>query len=192
KPHPPMWLAGTNPDTFILAGRKGLGMLGFVTGTPEEVAPRIAGYKEAVKHAEPVSGFINDRAAVLIQTYCAESHEDAVQDVTQPLEIVAQLAAELFLPWAEKGRERKAESYKYLTQQPQTRAGADAGSVEQRIRDGVIAVGTPDEIVKLFRRYRDMGVDQMLTWVQFGGLDHAKIMRSMELIGKRVIPELNR
>jgi hypothetical protein len=46
--------------------------------------------------------------------------------------------------------------------------------------------------VKLFRRYRDMGVDQMLTWVQFGGLDHRKIMQSMELIGKYVIPELNR
>ena len=28
KPHPPMWLAGTNPQTFTLAGQKGLGMLG--------------------------------------------------------------------------------------------------------------------------------------------------------------------
>jgi hypothetical protein len=37
-----------------------------------------------------------------------------------------------------------------------------------------------------------MGVDQMLTWVQFGGLEHGKIMKSMQLIGKHVIPELNR
>jgi len=28
KPHPPLWLAGTNPATFSLAGQKGLGMLG--------------------------------------------------------------------------------------------------------------------------------------------------------------------
>ncbi|HLX37947.1 MAG TPA: LLM class flavin-dependent oxidoreductase, partial [Candidatus Binataceae bacterium] len=189
KPHPPMWLAGTNPETFTLAGRKGLGMLGFVTGTPEEVAPRIAGYKEAVKHAEPVADFVNDQSAVLIQTYCAESHAQAVEDVTKPLDIVAQLGAELFLPWAQKGQERKAESYKYLTQQ--ARAGAMAGDVEQRIRDGIIAVGTPSEILKLFRKYREMGVDQMLTWVQFGGLEHSKIMRSMELIGKHVLPELN-
>jgi len=194
KPHPPMWLAGTNPETFNLAGRKGLGMLGFVTGTPEQVAPRIAAYKDAVKHAEPVSGVVNDQSAVLIQTYCAETQEQAVADVTRPLEIVAQLAAELFLPWAEKGRERKAESYRYLTEQQQAaaRAGAATGDVEQRIRDGIIAVGTPAEIVKLFRTYREMGVDQMLTWVQFGGLEHSKIVRSMELIGKHVIPELNR
>ena len=46
--------------------------------------------------------------------------------------------------------------------------------------------------MKLFRTYREMGVDQMLTWVQFGGLEHSKIMRSMELIGKHVITELNR
>jgi alkanesulfonate monooxygenase SsuD/methylene tetrahydromethanopterin reductase-like flavin-dependent oxidoreductase (luciferase family) len=196
KPHPPLWLAGTNPATFNLAGQKGLGMLGFVTGTPEELAPRIAGYKEAVKHAEPVGGFVNDQSAVLIQTYCGETRKQAIEDVTRPLEIVAGLAAELFLPWAEKGRERKADSYKYLTQQPaQARAGAASsvsGDVEQRARDGIIAVGTPDDLIKLFRTYREMGVDQMLTWVQFGGLEHSKIMKSMELIGKHVIPELNR
>jgi len=184
-----MWLAGTNPDTFTLAGQRGLGMLGFVTGTPEEVAPRIAKYKDAVKHANPVSGFVNDQSAVLIQTYCAETHEQAVADVSKPLDVVAQLAADLVLPWAEKGHERKAESYKYLT--AQQRAGAVAGDVEQRIRDGIIAVGTPAEILKLFRTYREMGVDQMLTWVQFGGLEHSKIIRSMELIGKHVLPELN-
>jgi len=165
-------------------------MLGFVTGKPEEVAPRIAKYKEAVKHAQPIADVINDQSAVLIQTYCAETHEQAVADVTKPLDVVAQLGAELFLPWAEKGHERKAESYKYLTQQ--ARAGAMAGDVEQRIRDGIIAVGTPAEILKLFRTYREMGVDQMLTWVQFGGLEHSKITRSMELIGKHVLPELNR
>jgi alkanesulfonate monooxygenase SsuD/methylene tetrahydromethanopterin reductase-like flavin-dependent oxidoreductase (luciferase family) len=137
---------------------------------------------------------VNDQSAVLIQTYCAESHQQAVRDVSEPLEIVAKLAAELFLPWAEKGRERKAESYRYLTeqQQAQARAGAAAGDVEQRIRDGIIAVGTPDELLKLFRTYRDLGVDQMLNWVQFGGLEHSKILRSMELIGSHVIPHLNR
>ena len=108
----------------------------------------------------------------IIQTYCAETHEQAVADVTKPLEIVAQLAVELFLPWSEKGPERKAESNKYLTEQQ--RAGAVAGDVEQRVRDGIIAVGTPAEILKLFSTYREMGVDQMLTWVQFGGLDTAR------------------
>lgn len=190
KPHPPLWLAGTNPATFTLAGERGLGMLGFVTGTPEELAPRIKAYKEAVKDAKPAGAFVNNQSAVLIQTYCAETRDQAIRDVEKPLETVAALAAELFLPWAEKGRERKAESYRYLTEQQ--RAGAVAGDINQRIRDGIIAVGTPDDLIKLFRIYRDIGVDQMLTWVQFGGLEHSKIMRSMELIGKHVIPELRR
>jgi alkanesulfonate monooxygenase SsuD/methylene tetrahydromethanopterin reductase-like flavin-dependent oxidoreductase (luciferase family) len=194
KPHPPMWLAGSNPETFTIAGKRGLGMLGFVTGTPQQLAPRIAAYKEAVKQADPIGEFVNDQSAVLIQTYCAETREEAIKDVAQPMEIVAKLAAELFLPWAEKGRERKAESYRYLTdqQQSQARAGAAFGDIDQRIRDGSVAVGTPDDLLKLFRTYRDMGVDQMLTWVQFGGLEHSKIMRSMEMIGKYVIPELSR
>jgi len=195
KPHPPLWLAGTNPETFTIAGRKGLGMLGFVTGTPEQLAPRIAAYKDAVKHAEPVGAFVNDQSAVLIQAYCAETREQAIEDVTGPLDVAAKIGAELVLPWAQKGSERKAESYKYLLEQ-NTRAGvntnADLPDVAQRAHDGVIAVGTPQDLIKVFRKYQEMGVDQMMTWVQFGGLEHKKIMRSMEMIGKHVLPELNR
>lgn len=195
KPHPPMWLAGTNPQTFETAGQRGLGILGFVTGTPDDVQGRVAGYKNAIKSAKPVGQFVNDNCAVLIQTYCAESRADAYRDVETPMKVVNQLAAELFLPWAERKNEVKAESYKYLTD-PQaaaaTRAGAAPGDVKARAEEGTIAVGTPDDILKLFRVYDAMGVDQMLTWVQFGGLEHSKIMRSMELIGKYVIPELER
>ena len=72
-----------------------------------------------------------------------------------------------------------------------TRAGASVdGGVAGRAADGMIAVGTPDDLIKLFRTYQKIGVDQMLMWVQFGGLEHAKIMQSLEMIGKHVIPEL--
>src|SRR5258707_13564657 len=111
-------------------------MVGFVTDTPQQRAPRIAEYKEAVRHAEPVGAFVNDQAAVLIQAYCAENHEQAVRDVSQPLEIFAKLAAGLFLPWAEKGRGGKAETYKDLAEEQKAaiRAGADASDVGQRNR----------------------------------------------------------
>lgn len=194
KPHPPLWLAGTNPETFVLAGEKGLGMLGFVTGTPEEVAPRISAYKSAVSKAEPVGEFVNDQAAVLIQTYCAETREQAYADVEQAVATVGQLAIDLFLPWAQKPAERSAESYRYLTDAMQEgatqRAGQFFGDLEERAKSGLLAVGTPDDILSLFRTYDEIGVDQMLTWVQWGGLPHDKIMRSLELIGKHVVPEL--
>jgi alkanesulfonate monooxygenase SsuD/methylene tetrahydromethanopterin reductase-like flavin-dependent oxidoreductase (luciferase family) len=194
KPHPPLWLAGTNPDSFGTAGQKGLGILGFVTGKPEDVAQRVRAYKDGIKQAKPLGRFVNDQCSVLIQTYCAPTREQAYADVTTPLETVARLSAKLYLPWAEKAPDQVAESYRYLTARPagDTRAGAATGDVAQRAADGLIAIGTPDDLLKLFRTYRDMGVDQMLMWIQFGGLEHAKIMQSLEMIGKHVIPELQR
>lgn len=189
QPHPPLWLAGTNPDTFAKAGRHGLGMLGFVTATPEEVEPRVEAYKTAVRDAEPLGDFVNDQAAVLLQTYCAPTREEALRDAEPAVERAAQLAAELFLPWAEHRDDPKAQSYKYLTEQ--SRAGAAAPeSVADRAAKGVLAIGSPDDIVETIRRYESMGVDQVMTWVQFGGLPHEQIMQSMRLIGEQVLPKV--
>ena len=39
-------------------------------------------------------------------------------------------------------------------------------------------------------RYEEAGVDQLLCYVQFGDLPHDKVMRSLELLGTKVIPRL--
>jgi hypothetical protein len=40
------------------------------------------------------------------------------------------------------------------------------------------------------QRYADLGVDQLLCYVQFGALPHEAVMRSIELLGTKVIPAL--
>ncbi len=190
KPHPPLWLAGTNPDTFAKAGRHGMGMLGFVTATPEEVEERVAAYKNGIANAEPLGDFVNDQAAVLLQTYCAPTREEALAVAEPAVTRAAELAAELFLPWAEEGATDRADSYKYLTEQSRTGAAAQ-DSVEERARKGVLAIGTPDDLVEIIKRYESMGVDQVMTWVQFGGLPHDKIMESLRLMGEQVLPKVS-
>ena len=103
-----------------------LGILGFVTGKPDDVAMRVRAYHDGIKQAKPLGRTVNNQCAVLIQTYCAPTREEAIADVTKPLETVAKLSAQLYLPWAEKPAEQVAESYRYLTQRPSgdTRAGA--------------------------------------------------------------------
>ncbi len=46
-PHPPMYLACTNPETLVRAGKRGLGALVLGFGGPEEVAKKNQAYKEA-------------------------------------------------------------------------------------------------------------------------------------------------
>jgi hypothetical protein len=52
-----------------------------------------------------------------------------------------------------------------------------------------LAIGTPDDITNLFKQYESMGADQMMTWVQFGGLPHEKITKSMQLLADQVLPK---
>jgi hypothetical protein len=41
-------------------------------------------------------------------------------------------------------------------------------------------------------RYAELGVDELLCYVQFGRLPHESVMRTIELLGKYVIPELEK
>ncbi|HEV2170318.1 MAG TPA: hypothetical protein VGR40_05185, partial [Candidatus Binatus sp.] len=59
------------------------------------------------------------------------------------------------------------------------------------LKDGdLIAVGRADEAVRVARRYRELGADQVLFFLQYGGIPHEKIMKSIELIGRDALREI--
>ncbi len=192
-PHPPLWLAGTNPETFEKAGRHGLGMLAFLTHKPDEAAERIKIYRDAIKDCTPIGKFVNDRVALMVQTYCAETREQAYADVAGPIARTTELIGTLELPWASK-------SYQYLSQPPELDANgqvkglgvADTRPIEQRANESILAVGDPDDLIRIFREWEAVGVNQLLNFIQFGGLEHDKIMNSLRLIGEHVIPEMRK
>jgi alkanesulfonate monooxygenase SsuD/methylene tetrahydromethanopterin reductase-like flavin-dependent oxidoreductase (luciferase family) len=49
------------------------------------------------------------------------------------------------------------------------------------------AVGTPDQVAELVRRYEEAGVDQVIV-LQAGPNKHEHICESLELFGEQVIP----
>src|SRR4029450_1601195 len=53
-PHPPLFSACSQDDTFQRAGELGIGCLCNVLGQYDAVAGRINTYKEALKNAQPV------------------------------------------------------------------------------------------------------------------------------------------
>ena len=64
--------------------------------------------------------------------------------------------------------------------------------VQNYIDQDMIVVGTPEECLEKIIRYDEAGVDQLLCYVQFGTVPHEKVMRSLELLGTEVIPELEK
>jgi alkanesulfonate monooxygenase SsuD/methylene tetrahydromethanopterin reductase-like flavin-dependent oxidoreductase (luciferase family) len=62
--------------------------------------------------------------------------------------------------------------------------------IEEYNDQDMIIVGDVDRCIEKMQRYADLGVDQLLCYVQFGKLPHDAVMRSIELLGTRVIPAL--
>ena len=53
-------------------------------------------------------------------------------------------------------------------------------------------MGDADESPEKLERYQRIGCDAVLCYMQFGHLSHESIMNSIELLGTKVIPKLDK
>ena len=52
-------------------------------------------------------------------------------------------------------------------------------------------VGDPDDCLKVAKFYESAGIDLLLMLVQVGAIPHEKVMQTVDLIGKHVMPKLS-
>ena len=183
KPHPPLWLACNQPDSFKAAGEMGMGVLCFGLGGYGQLAERVGIYREALKHADPVGSYVNDQVAALCMVHCGEDDEEARTVAAPEAMWLVKWALELYRPWTEQV---VPESYRYsVTAATEERADKTA---EDHIASGAFAMGDPDTVIKVLKGYQEAGVDQVLCFMQMGNLAHSRIMDSIKLVGRHVIP----
>ena len=178
-----MWVACSQPDSFRQAGEQGLGVLCFNLGGYAQMEERVAAYREAIQHADPVGSFANDQVAALCIVHCGEDGDEARRVAGPEGAWFVQMAENLYAPWA--GRE-VPDSYKFAVDAVQTER-ADK-TAQDHMDSGAFAMGTPDEVIEVMKKYQEAGVDQVLCFVQPGNLSHTRIMDSIKLMGKHVIP----
>ena len=54
--------------------------------------------------------------------------------------------------------------------------------------DQTLIFGDPDRCAAKIAELQGMGVHSLLCWMVFGGLEHRKVLRSMELFAREVMP----
>ena len=85
----------------------------------------------------------------------------------------------------------KDESYKYLNTASKFDPAQITGDYYGFLKsEDLIAVGGPSEALRVAKRYREIGADQVLFFLQYGAIPHDEIMRSIEIIGAKVLPEI--
>ncbi|HTA08868.1 MAG TPA: LLM class flavin-dependent oxidoreductase [Streptosporangiaceae bacterium] len=206
KPHPPLWVASTQPDTCALAGSKGLGLLMPQLGGPDSAREGIAAYKAAVSApADPIGAFVNDQCALFTCAFTSDDDDRARTLGGQAaLWYLKCLGAIYANDWAGQPLEAVPDSYRFHaesrrkglltggTLQTGMKSGdmTDPRAYEKMIDSGAFCVGDPKHVVANLERYRQAGADRIVCVMQLAELRHDDLMRSIELFGREVIPAI--
>jgi luciferase family oxidoreductase group 1 len=185
KPYPPIWMAALSPETFSLAGRYGLNLLiGSVFGlTPETAGLRRADYYRGL--SEGGHSFEGRSTGCLTMVYVADTLEQARAEFQEAVVWYYRAIAKYVAP--QKGKDA-VESYEMYTA---FRDIASEISWETLLERDAVICGNPDYVVeKLAELQQVFGFTDLLCWTRLGGLDHRKVLRSMELMQDKVIPKL--
>ncbi|MDH3707620.1 MAG: LLM class flavin-dependent oxidoreductase [Acidimicrobiia bacterium] len=183
KPHPPIWVAAGNPDTFQKAGELGIGVLCFTGGSPEKMRQAVEIYKNAIADAEPVGEYVNDNVMVTTDMCVLDD---------------GQRARDLVL--SNRGNyhtgllARYLDSFPmaaHLPRWPELPPPPTAEHLDVAIKEGFIAVGTPDEARKTLQNYVDIGADQVSFGTLSTDLAIDDALEVYECFGANVIPEFD-
>ncbi len=186
-PHPPIWTAATSDERQIRAGEMGIGTLGLTLFQSfEQMAARLKIYRDALKRAKPVGQFVNSRYAAYTNVHCAETMQKAKDNGAYDcLTWFYKHLASSTLEWegALWSEAERAQRFPGMEKWAKGDFNLDDFNAQDQI-----LVGDPDQLIRKMEHYEQIGVDQLLCYMQFGGLPHEHVMKSIELIGKYVIP----
>ncbi len=188
-PHPPCWVAASSNDTAVVAGENGLGLLSLSILQPvEALARQIVMYREASARAKPLTRVINNRVAAYTLVHCADSMQQAEQNrVWDSVWWWYKNLAEFTIEWELPNMSKAEVDQIFPLLQPSMEGKIP---IEHFDASDMIVVGDPDRVFEKMKHYVDIGVDQLICYVQFGYLPHAAVLRSIELLGTNVIPRL--
>ncbi|MDQ0974679.1 alkanesulfonate monooxygenase SsuD/methylene tetrahydromethanopterin reductase-like flavin-dependent oxidoreductase (luciferase family) [Neobacillus niacini] len=65
--------------------------------------------------------------------------------------------------------------------------GKSAKYEDLRDREQVL-IGSPQDVIEMLKKYQDAGCDHVMMLMNYGGMPHEKVLKSMELIAKEVMP----
>lgn len=168
----PIWLGvGGTPESFIRAGMLGMPlMVAIIGGETHRFRPLVDLYRTAGKKA----GFSPEQLQVGIHSlgYVANTTEEAIEDFYPGY-------AETF---TRIGKERGWP--------PVTRAHFNA----QNGPKGALIVGSPEEVAEKILRHSEAlgGISRITFQKDNAKLSHSKLMQSIELLGTKVAPLVNK
>jgi len=203
KPHPPIWMAATSPQSWELAGKNGIGILGLtIFVSVPQLEDRVRAYREALKTATPAGKFINDQVGAFTIVHVAETRAEAIANGATDAAINYLLYAFRVLGGGaapgDGGMKREtvaaemqstpyrdmiAKEYPIILKMMKNEC-----TFEDLDAEDMVIVGDVDECTRKVERYQRAGLDHFISLMQADRIPHEKVMASIELFAREIMP----
>ncbi len=200
KPHPPLWVACSRRETIHVAATKGIGALSFAFIEPEDAKEWVDDYYATIASSECVPGgfAVNANLAVVLPFMCHKDEGTAIERGLDGGHFFGYSLAHYYVfgnhspgrtnVWDEFTANRSSFGFdRKVASQTGTQLGAQL--LEEGTGSLRGAIGTPNQIRDLMRRYFAVGVDQVIFVSQAGKNRHDHICESLQLFASEVLPE---
>jgi alkanesulfonate monooxygenase SsuD/methylene tetrahydromethanopterin reductase-like flavin-dependent oxidoreductase (luciferase family) len=203
KPHPPIWMAATSPQSWEIAGRNGIGILGLtIFVSVPQLEDRVRAYRAALREAKPVGRFVNDRVGAFTIVHVAETKEEAIRNGGADAAINYLLYAFRvlggFADPSGRGMQRdyadleiKSTPYRDLIAKEYPiilKMQQGTCTFEDLDQEDMVIVGDVDHCLRKVERYKKAGLDHFICLMQADRIPHEKVKRSIELFAEKIIP----
>lgn len=183
RPHPPIFVACSRPESVVTAGSLGVGSLNFTAGTDDVLAQKVRLYREAIGQSpEPAkanSQFACTPTALVLdddRTACAYGFrgsrffgEALATYFFSPTRIVGPL---------DVAREPLTPSQLEDSMARRTRPGAPLVSI----------IGDPAAARESVQRFQAAGVDELILVMQMATIPHEVVLQSIRTFAEKVMP----
>jgi alkanesulfonate monooxygenase SsuD/methylene tetrahydromethanopterin reductase-like flavin-dependent oxidoreductase (luciferase family) len=218
KPHPPMYLACTQTESYDVAADNGIGVLSSATFATNILAEHVKRYRTRVKQSTPAGAVVNDYWGNNVHGFCGENNAEARALAALSLKTFfgpdkpyirdrVNAYEQLLESWggvpdhlkADFGRWLRQSDDAHKEQAAQVGISLDSGPGAARAAfgqmdpdtlcdRGIIIAGDPESCIKGVQLYEEAGVDQVILITQTETIPHERAMQSIEMFGKHVIP----
>jgi alkanesulfonate monooxygenase SsuD/methylene tetrahydromethanopterin reductase-like flavin-dependent oxidoreductase (luciferase family)/putative sterol carrier protein len=200
KPHPPLWVACSRRETIRLAAEKGIGALSFSFVEPEEAKAWVDEYHAIIESERCLPGgfAVNPQVACVLPMMCAPDEAQAIERGIDGAHFFGYSLAHYYVFGDHRpGRTNIYEEFLARRDDvgfARSIITADDAPLGVRVLQQGLgslrgAIGSPEQVGDLCRRYEAAGVDQLIFVMQAGRNRHEHICESIELFASEVMPE---
>jgi alkanesulfonate monooxygenase SsuD/methylene tetrahydromethanopterin reductase-like flavin-dependent oxidoreductase (luciferase family) len=181
QPHPPLWVAAGSPTSIERVARHNWNLLIGQGESFQQVAAQVEYFRSTV--AEAGFPYSPDRVTTARAMYTAPSQEQARRDTEAPFMWFKRTGQEVGAP-----PDHRVELLPDDFKEYRRRFARGVYANYETMWEQVVLFGTPDDVAERIAGLRHAGVENLIFFVNYGGIEHQKVLDSLELFATKVMP----